>query len=183
MVTTAAAASLNTVKNAREAAAYLGATYWQVWHWLNTGRLKGKRDGKEWAVKVSELDRFKNQQLGALKERMAGAVTLRLRADVFKAVWKDEMRAAQALAASEADAFATQYRELLAVARSGRADPEAVAAKGEALGERSESVIAAMLRFQHANDLYTRVAALDDAATQAEWKVAEEVKSDGKSDG
>ncbi len=169
------AAGADTVMNAREAAAYLGATYWQVWHWLNTGRLEGKRgDGRDWAVKMGELERFKRAHLAALKDRVAGAVALRLRADVLAAIWKDEMHTAQTTAAFEAEQFAKQYRALVAAARRGAIDPDLA----EAFGERSETVIAALLRFQAANRLYAKVAVADEQAAKAEWKVAEEVKAD-----
>ena len=74
MVTTVVASG--TVMNAREAAASLGAT---------TGKLQGKRDGKEWAVKVSELEHFKRQHLAALAERLAGVEAPRTRADYLGA--------------------------------------------------------------------------------------------------
>ena len=168
------AAPSDTV-NALEATRLLGSTAWQTYHWLSTGKLKGTRNGKEWAVRISDIEKFKQQHLAALKDRIAGAVALRLRADVLAAIWKDEMHVAQASAAFEAEQFAKQYRALVAAARRGVTDPDLA----EAFGERSETLIAALLRFQAANRQYATVAIADDRAAKAEWQAAKEVQADG----
>jgi hypothetical protein len=139
--------------NAGAIAQETGVPYWRIVADLVSGRLKGKRVGREWIVRRADLDcwtaRCKAEAIPAVEHFAA----VRALAERMREWWMGQMRSAQVEAAGAARDFADRYDALKRDAARGRGDPKLA----ERFGEQMTTLQVALRRMQELDEMFGTV--------------------------